>query len=146
MKKFTEWAEHYGYQDTPEARSDYARYVAELRLLGSKSAALEHLAQAADHIAEMQDVIEDRDGIESLICAYQDASDRLTEGLRSAVEYLSRPTPAVFVQLYHIESEQGYWLAGGFGYTRSLADAGRFSLNDMERHNIDGCTLHRVRD
>lgn len=33
MKKFTERAEHYGYQDTPEARDDYARYVAELRVL-----------------------------------------------------------------------------------------------------------------
>lgn len=53
---------------------------------------------------------------------------------------------AVFVQLYHLESEKGYWLAGGFGYTKSLTDAGRFSLDDMKNHNIDGCTLHRVRD
>lgn len=144
MKPFSEWAAHYGYEDTPAARNDYARYVTELRVLGSKSTALERLAQAADHVAEMQDIIEDRDGIEPLVCAYQDASDRLTEGLRSAVEYIS--LPAVFVQLYHIESEKGYWLSGGHGYTKSLPDAGRFSLHDMEQHNIDGCTLHKVRD
>ncbi|MFT0534460.1 hypothetical protein ACMHYJ_16790 [Castellaniella hirudinis] len=32
MKTFTEWATHYGYDDTPEARADYERYQAELAL------------------------------------------------------------------------------------------------------------------
>lgn len=33
MKTFTEWAEHYGYDDTPQARADYERYLSELELL-----------------------------------------------------------------------------------------------------------------
>lgn len=33
MKTFKEWAEHYGYDDTQEARADYARYLSELELL-----------------------------------------------------------------------------------------------------------------
>lgn len=84
MKKFTEWAEHYGYQDTPEARADYARYVNELRVLGSKSAALEQLARAADHVGEMQDALRDGDGFDSMLAAYTDALDALTQALKLA--------------------------------------------------------------
>lgn len=33
MRTFAEWAEHYGYEDTPEARADYGRYQDELLIL-----------------------------------------------------------------------------------------------------------------
>lgn len=43
--------------------------------------------------------------------------------------------------MYYIKTEKGYWLAGGYGYTRNKTDAGVFSLADMERLHLDGCTL-----
>lgn len=45
---------------------------------------------------------------------------------------------------YYIKSEKGYWLSGGYGYTQDPAEAGVFSLADMESLNLDGCTLVRV--
>lgn len=84
MKKFTEWAEHYGYQDTPAARGDYARYVNELRVLGGTTAALQELAKAADHVGEMQDILRDGDGFDSILAAYTDALDALTQALKLA--------------------------------------------------------------
>lgn len=45
---------------------------------------------------------------------------------------------------YHIASDRGYWLPQGYGYTKSLTEAGRFTVADMAAHNLDGCTLHRV--
>lgn len=84
MKKFTEWAEHYGYQDTPEARADYARYVNELRVMGGGTAALEQLARAADHVGEMEDILRNGDGMGALVAAYSDALDALTQALKLA--------------------------------------------------------------
>ena len=34
----------------------------------------------------------------------------------------------------------------GYGYTKSLTEAGRFTVADMAAHNLDGCTLQRVQD
>lgn len=45
---------------------------------------------------------------------------------------------------YHIKSERGYWLPGGHGYTQDRAQAGVFTLADMEAFNLDGCTLERA--
>jgi hypothetical protein len=45
---------------------------------------------------------------------------------------------------YHIKSERGYWLPGGYGYTQDHAEAGVFSLADMEAFNLDGCSLERA--
>lgn len=47
--------------------------------------------------------------------------------------------------MYYIKSEKGYWLPGGYGYTKNKADAGIFSLADMEMLVIDGCTLEAVK-
>lgn len=91
MKKFTEWAEHYGYQDTPEARADYARYVTELRELAGTTAALEQLARAADHVGEMQDILRDGDGFESMLAAYTDALDALTQALQLSLTIKAHP-------------------------------------------------------
>lgn len=52
----------------------------------------------------------------------------------------------VFLDLYHIANDRGYWLPKGYGYTKSLAEAGRFTVADMAAHNLDGCTLYRVQD
>lgn len=90
MKKFEEWADHYGYQDTPEARADYARYVHELRHLGAMTAALEGLDKAADHIAEMREILTDGDSIESLTAAYSDALDSLTQALQYGIQVKHR--------------------------------------------------------
>lgn len=91
MKPFSEWAAHYGYEDTPEARNDYARYVAELRVLGGTTAALEQLARAADHVGEMQDVLRNGDGMGSLVAAYSDALDALTQALKLAQSVPDEP-------------------------------------------------------
>lgn len=45
---------------------------------------------------------------------------------------------------YQIKSERGYWLPGGYGYTQDPAEAGVFSLADMEAFNLDGCSLERA--
>lgn len=42
---------------------------------------------------------------------------------------------------YHIVGEKGYWLQDCYGYTKKRSEAGVFSLSDMERYNLDGCTL-----
>lgn len=60
--------------------------------------------------------------------------------------FINRPGPSVLVALYYIQSEKGYWRPHGAGYTDDLAEAGRFSLDDMQAINLDQCTLHRVRD
>lgn len=39
-RTFAEWAEHYGYQDTTDARADYERYKSELAILLKPSSAL----------------------------------------------------------------------------------------------------------
>ncbi len=46
--------------------------------------------------------------------------------------------------MYYIKSEKGYWLPGGYGYTRNKAEAGVFSLADMARLALDGCTLEEA--
>lgn len=43
---------------------------------------------------------------------------------------------------YLIKSERGWWLPKGYGYTQDLAQAGRFTLEDMAAFNLDGCTLY----
>lgn len=43
--------------------------------------------------------------------------------------------------MYYIKNEKGYWLPGAYGYTQDKAKAGVFSLIDMERLALDGCTL-----
>lgn len=43
--------------------------------------------------------------------------------------------------MYYIKSKKGYWLPGAYGYTRNKAEAGVFSLADMETLALDGCTL-----
>ena len=43
--------------------------------------------------------------------------------------------------MYYIKNEKGYWLPGAYGYTQDKAKAGVFSLADMERLALDGCTL-----
>lgn len=43
--------------------------------------------------------------------------------------------------MYYIKSEKGYWLPGGYGYTKNKADAGVFTLADMQQLALDGCTL-----
>lgn len=90
MKTFKEWAQHYGQQDTPEARQDYSRYVAELRLLGDMAAAMKYLEQAADHVAEMREVIKNGDGMPSLVAAYRDATEALCGALQYGLE-LDKP-------------------------------------------------------
>lgn len=89
MKKFAEWAEHYGYQDNPASRADYARYVTELRQLGGMSTALRELDRAADHLNEMRDILTNGDGAVALVAAYSDALDALTQALQHGTE-LSR--------------------------------------------------------
>lgn len=43
--------------------------------------------------------------------------------------------------MYYIKSDKGYWLPNAYGYTRSKAEAGTFSLADMEKLALDGCEL-----
>lgn len=43
--------------------------------------------------------------------------------------------------MYYIKSDKGYWLPGAYGYTQDKSKAGVFSLSDMERLALDGCTL-----
>lgn len=43
--------------------------------------------------------------------------------------------------MYYIKNEKGYWLPGAYGYTPNKAEAGTFSLADMETLALDGCTL-----
>lgn len=43
--------------------------------------------------------------------------------------------------MYYIKNEKGYWLPGAYGYTRNKAEAGTFSLSEMEALALDGCTL-----
>jgi len=45
---------------------------------------------------------------------------------------------------YVIESAKGFWLPGGYGYTKDFAKAGRFPASELVKYNLDGCTLHRV--
>ena len=45
---------------------------------------------------------------------------------------------------YLIKSERGWWLPKGYGYTQDRAQAGRFTLADMEAMNLDGCTLYKA--
>lgn len=47
---------------------------------------------------------------------------------------------------YFIKSERGYWLSGGQGYTQSEHQAGIFTTDDLNRHNLDGCTLYNAPD
>lgn len=49
------------------------------------------------------------------------------------------------MQKYLLISEKGYWLPQGLGYTKSRAEAGRFSLDDMKTLFLDGVTLEAVR-
>lgn len=84
MKSFSEWAAHYGYEDTSEARGEYARYITELRVLGGTAAALEELTRAADHLQEMRDILKDGDGMTSMLAAYSDAVSALTAALQHA--------------------------------------------------------------
>lgn len=49
-------------------------------------------------------------------------------------------------QLYHLKSDKGYWLPGGYGYTHDIKKAGRFSLADIWDFNLDGVTLIAVSD
>lgn len=43
--------------------------------------------------------------------------------------------------MFYIKSDKGYWLPGAYGYTQDKQKAGVFSLADMERLALDGCTL-----
>ena len=43
--------------------------------------------------------------------------------------------------IYLIENEKGYWLPDGLGYTKNKEDAGRFSIDDMAKYNLNACTL-----
>lgn len=43
--------------------------------------------------------------------------------------------------MYYIKSKKGYWLPGAYGYTKNKADAGVFTLADMQQLALDGCTL-----
>lgn len=45
---------------------------------------------------------------------------------------------------YHIKSNKGYWLSGGFGYTKKKSEAGIFTSEELLNHNLDGCTLLQV--
>ena len=90
MKTFSQWAEHYGYQDNPASRADYALYVTELRQLGRMSTAFSELDRAADHLNEMRDILKNGDGPTSLLSAYADALDALTLALKHGSELLSR--------------------------------------------------------
>lgn len=56
------------------------------------------------------------------------------------------PQPPHRTVMYHIANDRGYWLPKGYGYTKSLTEAGRFTVADMAAHNLDGCTLYRVQD
>lgn len=86
MRTFKEWAQHYGQQDTPEARQDYSRYVAELRMLGGMTTAMRELERAADHVAEMQEILKNGDGMQSMLAAYGDATDALCRALQYSLE------------------------------------------------------------
>jgi len=46
--------------------------------------------------------------------------------------------------MYYIKNEKGYWLPGAYGYTQKKAEAGVFSLADMARLALDGCTLEEA--
>lgn len=56
----------------------------------TRDLACEALATAADHVGEMQDILEHRDGMTALVCAYQDAIEHLTMGLRLAIEHIAQ--------------------------------------------------------
>jgi|LSQX01.1.fsa_nt_gb hypothetical protein len=62
----------------------------------------------------------------------------------------NKQKPSLFVPLYYIEGaherEGTFWLPAGYGYTKNKQQAGRFSLDDMKEHNLDGCKLWRVED
>lgn len=99
MKKFIEWAEHYGYQDTPEARADYQRYREELmqltqscqsspqkRLQADLQAFHRLLDEAADRIGEMRDYQEWGEGVESVFCGYKAALEALGDAMQIALD------------------------------------------------------------
>ena len=48
--------------------------------------------------------------------------------------------------IYLIENEKGYWLPGGFGYTKDESEAGRFSMSDLAQFNLNACTLTLYRE
>lgn len=52
----------------------------------------------------------------------------------------------LFYPLYHLKSDKGWWLPGGYGYTQDINQAGRFALADLENLNLDGVTLYLVSD
>lgn len=52
----------------------------------------------------------------------------------------------LLVRLYHLKSDKGYWLPGGYGYTEDIKQAGRFAVADLENLNLDGVTLYLVSD
>lgn len=43
-----------------------------------------------------------------------------------------------------LESGLEYWKPKGYGYTKNREEAGVFTLKDMEKLNLDGCTLERA--
>ncbi|ENZ4659781.1 hypothetical protein ACGLYR_004591 [Escherichia coli] len=45
---------------------------------------------------------------------------------------------------YYIKTGPKYWKPRGCGYTKNRAEAGVFTLKDMEAFNLDGCTLERA--
>lgn len=48
--------------------------------------------------------------------------------------------------IYHLKSDKGYWLPGGYGYTHDIKKAGRFALSDIREFNLDGVTLIAASD
>ena len=67
--------------------------------------------------------------------------ERLQKQLEHACSGIWLTTNQEVEVMYYIKSEQGYWLPSGYGYTKSKAEAGVFSLLDLEHLALDGCTL-----
>ena len=48
------------------------------------------------------------------------------------------------MSMYYIKTGLEYWKPKGYGYTKNREEAGVFTLKDMEKLNLDGCTLERA--
>ncbi len=44
------------------------------------------------------------------------------------------------MSMYYIKTGLEYWKPKGYGYTKNREEAGVFTLKDMEKLNLDGCT------
>lgn len=49
------------------------------------------------------------------------------------------------MNMYYIKTGVNYWKPKGCGYTKNRKEAGVFTMNDMQKLNLDGCSLERAR-